>query len=269
MSLSLPFGASGARRSGVWISLSADLSDRSALGVKPERPESKGEIVEATTAARSRRYHQAVMLDRYGHGGAGCVVDYEPFTVGARLLIAPPGAPRPADGRVGLAIARGAFGSGEHETTASCLELLDALDLAGAQVLDLGAGTGILAVAALALGAARAMLVDRDPRAAACARRHLELNRLADRALVIAGELAALADEPRFDVVLANLHGDILVPLAPELVRRARPRARRVLSGILWEHSWDVRERFEGLGCEVELNRFLEEYCTLLLRAGG
>ncbi len=196
------------------------------------------------------------------------MIAYDPILVGARLRIVAPGAAADAE-RVDLVVARGAFGSGEHETTRSCLELLErrAPELAGAELLDLGSGTGILAIAALRLGASRATLVDLDPRAAACSREHLALNGLAGRARVALGELAAVAGE-RFDLLLANIHGDLLVRLAAALVACARPGASLVLSGILWEHNWDVRDRYERLGCVVEENRFLEEYSTLLLRAG-
>lgn len=192
-------------------------------------------------------------------------MDYLPFAIGTRFRIAPPGTP-PGD-RLELVVARGAFGSGEHETTRSCLELLEPLapELEGAEVLDLGSGTGILAIAALRLGAGRAVLVDTDPRAAACSREHLALNGLAPRATVVEGDLSALCGQ-RFDLLLANIQGDILVRLADELVACARPGARIVLSGILWEHNWDVRDRYGRLGCAVEENRFLEEYSSVLLR---
>ena len=192
--------------------------------------------------------------------------DYPPFLVGRRLRVVPPGA-RGGDGeRIDLVVARGAFGSGEHETTASCLELLESLrDLEGLTVLDLGSGTGILAVAARLLGARWAVLIDSDPRAVEAARQHLQLNAVADRAELFEGELGSVAGR-RFDLLLCNLHGDILLGVGPELVARAAPGARLILSGILWEHNWDVRELYGRLGCELVSNRFLDEYSTLLLR---
>jgi ribosomal protein L11 methyltransferase len=195
-------------------------------------------------------------------------MDYSPFTVGDRFRIVPPGS-APVAGRLELRVARGAFGSGEHDTTRSSLELLERLapELAGVEVLDLGAGTGILAIGALLLGARHAVLVDNDARAAASSREHLALNGVADRATVVEGELGSVAG--RFGLILANIHGDILLRVADELVARARPGASLVLSGILWELNWDVRDRYERLGCEVRANRFLEEHSTVLLRRAG
>ena len=101
----------------------------------------------------------------------------EPLLIGTRLRIVAPGTPPAADGRVDVVLTRGAFGSGEHETTASCLEMLEGLEgIRGATVLDLGSGTGVLAIAALELGAGHAVCVDIDPASVATARRNCELN---------------------------------------------------------------------------------------------
>jgi ribosomal protein L11 methyltransferase len=192
--------------------------------------------------------------------------DYQPFLVGSRLRIVPPGTTAGTCARLDLVVARGAFGSGEHETTSSCLEVLESLPgLERATVLDFGAGTGILAIAALRLGAGRAVLVDNDPAAIEAAREHLRLNAVADRAELVEGELGSLRGR-RFDLILANLHGDLLLRFGHELVALAAPGGRLILSGILWELGWDVRELFTRLGCELLLDRFLSEYCTLLLR---
>jgi ribosomal protein L11 methyltransferase len=83
---------------------------------------------------------------------------------------------------------------------------------------------------------------------------------------VLEGEIGDVT-EADFQVLLANLHGDLLLSVGPELVRRARPGAALILSGILWEHNWDVRRLFGGLGCQVRQNLFLDEYSTLLLRS--
>jgi ribosomal protein L11 methyltransferase len=187
-----------------------------------------------------------------------------PLLIGSRLRVVAPGTARASDGRIDVVMAPGAFGSGEHETTASCLELLAELDgLCGASVLDLGSGTGILAIAALLLGAERALCVDLDPQAVECARRNCGHNGVGERARHLAGELRDVA-ETGFDLVVANLHGDVLLALAPELVGRARPGGRLLLSGIAWEQRFDVRQRLLRLGCVLGPERMLEEYTTLL-----
>jgi ribosomal protein L11 methyltransferase len=85
---------------------------------------------------------------------------FSPFEIGARFRIVPPRASLAERSRIDLVMAAGAFGSGEHETTRSCLEILQSLaDLENARVLDLGSGTGILSIAAIKLGARKALCV--------------------------------------------------------------------------------------------------------------
>lgn len=136
----------------------------------------------------------------------------------------------------------------------------------GGTILDLGCGTGILALAGLRLGAARAVCVDIDARAAALARANAHLNGLAARVRSFAGELASLGGA-HFEVIAANLPAEILLSLAGRLVECAAPSAWLLLSGVLWEEAYDVRQRFVGLGCRCRCERWLEEYCTFLLQA--
>lgn len=186
--------------------------------------------------------------------------------IGRGLRIVPPGGEGAAEREVVVVLDRGAFGSGEHETTRSCLEELEGLaGLGGAEVLDLGSGTGVLAIAALKLGAARAVCVDLDARAVETARRNAGLNGVGDRATHVLGTLADVPPGP-YDLVLANLYADVLLPIAGELAQRVRPRGTLLLSGVDWEHAWDVRSRYEALGCSTLRVRMLEEYCTLLLK---
>lgn len=192
---------------------------------------------------------------------------FEPFTIGGQFLIVPPEHVEPVEkGLIRLRMASGAFGSGEHETTAACLELLAGLpETAGAHVLDLGSGTGILAIAALRLGADRALCIDNDPDAEASCCRNAELNGVADR---ITTHLGTLDNAPHgnYDLVLANIYGDILLAEAETLASRARPGAPMILSGILHEQAFDVKKCFEHLGCTTINTRMLGEFCALLLK---
>jgi ribosomal protein L11 methyltransferase len=191
---------------------------------------------------------------------------YTPFAIGDRFSVVPPGLSPSADGRIELIIARGAFGSGEHETTASCLETLGRLScVAGARVLDVGCGTGILAIAALKLGAESAVGVDIDSRAVACARVNAELNEVQERLRLVTGGIEDLGDQT-FDLVLANIYGDLLLQLGGEIVQRTAPSAHLVLSGILWEDNFDVVKLFTKLGCTTCSNHLLTEYSTIILR---
>jgi ribosomal protein L11 methyltransferase len=189
--------------------------------------------------------------------------------IGDRFRVVPPGSP-PGDGAaVDLIIARGAFGSGEHETTVSCLELLAALpELEGGKLLDLGSGTGVLAIAAIKLGAAEAVCVDVDAKAVAVAKASCALSSVEDRVRHVHGQLEDLIEE-RFDVVVANLYGDILITLAPSVVAVAKAHAPLVLSGILWEDSYPLRSRYQSLGCTLRSSSMLEEYCSVVLEAPG
>ncbi len=192
--------------------------------------------------------------------------EFRPFDIGRRFRVLPEKTPISSIDRLDLIMAAGAFGSGEHETTASCLELLETLpEVRGAQLLDLGSGTGILSIAALKLGAERAVCVDLDPGAVATCRRNCELNRVAERVTHIQGTLAEV-QENGFDLVLANIYGDILLEVADQLVAKTRTGAPLVLSGILWEYNFDIRQRYERLGCEVIKNRMLEEFSSVLLK---
>ena len=192
---------------------------------------------------------------------------YTPFTIGTRFRILPPTAPPSTDGRIDLVMARGAFGSGEHETTASCIEALEKLPLAGARLLDLGSGTGILAIAALKLGAAHALCIDISPEAVAAARHNCALNGISEEIEHFNG---VLADAPSnaYDLVLANIYGDLLLDLAGDLVSRPRPGGLLLLSGMLWEYNFEVRQTYQRLGCTLLENRMLEEFSTVLLRKG-
>ncbi len=163
-------------------------------------------------------------------------------------------------------MARGAFGSGEHETTASCIEVLEELpDLTGRTILDLGSGTAILSIAAQKLGAGPALCVDIEPKAVASARHNCRLNAIGINIEHRCGTLEAI-DEAHFDLILANIYGDILLDICADLVEKVRPGGILLLSGMLWEYNFDVRKKYEKAGCTVLKNRFLEEFSTVLLQ---
>lgn len=189
---------------------------------------------------------------------------YRPFPIGNRFRITPPGQPPSTDGRIDLVMQRGAFGSGEHETTESCLTRLETLALNGDRLLDLGSGTGILAIAALKLGAGHATCVDIEATAVATAEENCRLNGFDERVRHLTGTLDDV-DEAGFDLILANIYGDILIALAAPLVAKARPGATLLLSGILWEYNFDVRQAYERQGCRIVANQMLEEFSTILL----
>lgn len=143
-----------------------------------------------------------------------------------------------------------AFGTGTHPTTALCLEWLDGLELAGARVLDFGCGSGILAIAALRLGASEAVGVDNDPQALTATRDNAERNRVADRLTVHLPE-----DEPAhtYPVVVANILASALDALAPLLASRVAPGGRIALSGILAGQEGELLARYREWFDELRL----------------
>lgn len=162
--------------------------------------------------------------------------DFHPMRFGRRLWICPGGQSPPADAvgtdaPVIVWLDPGlAFGTGTHPTTALCLEWLDGAELAAARVLDVGCGSGVLAIAALKLGATEAVAIDIDPQALIASRENAARNGVEGSLAVRAAEQAWDKD---YDVVLANILAEPLIELAPRLAAAVRPAGWLVLSGLL------------------------------------
>lgn len=168
---------------------------------------------------------------------------FKPRSFGRRLWICPSGYEAPAQQAVAVRLDPGlAFGTGTHPTTALCLEWLDAHPLNGCSVLDFGCGSGILAIAAAKLGAARVVALDADPQAVQATRDNVERNRVADRV-----EVLPIGHDPQghYDCVLANILAEPLLRLAPALARLTGPHGSIVLSGILGEQVHRLLSRFD------------------------
>lgn len=159
-----------------------------------------------------------------------------------------------------------AFGSGEHETTSSCLEELESIPaIRGTKVLDVGSGTGILAIAAVHLGARSVTAVDPKPEAIKVTAASIKLNRMEDKIIPLKGEVGIVQDVD-FDIIMANLYGDILLEIGREISTRLKAGGYLLLSGILYEYTYDLKRLFMREGCEQLKARYLEEYTTLLFR---
>ena len=159
----------------------------------------------------------------------------KPFPVGARFWIIPG---RQVSGtavrdRISMWLEpQMAFGTGTHQSTQLCLEVLERLPLTGRTVLDIGTGSGILAIAAAKLGAGSVLACDIDPAAIQVARANCHRNRVGQRIRLFTGEVAALAGN-RFDVVLANLEGNLIRRKLNDFGQRLNPLGCLVLSGLL------------------------------------
>ncbi len=149
-----------------------------------------------------------------------------------KLVICPEWQTVQTDKKVFLMDSGVAFGTGQHETTSMCLELLEQLDLRKKRVLDVGCGSGILGLCALLCGAERAELVDIDSQATDVAVHNAQINGLSDRAVVKTGNLTDKTSGV-FDIVFANLTADILELLYKDISKVVKKGTQVILSGIL------------------------------------
>jgi ribosomal protein L11 methyltransferase len=177
---------------------------------------------------------------------------FKPRRIGQRLVVRPSWEEYDAaPGDVEIVLDPGqAFGTGEHPTTRLCLELLEALELQGKSVADVGCGSGILAVAAVKLGAARVLATDLDLLAVEVAKENAGRNGVSFECFVAEG-MTELAGQ-RWDVVLSNIISATLIRLAPGVPEHLVPGGCWIVSGII-ENNWpDVLAAAERAGLKLE-----------------
>ena len=165
-----------------------------------------------------------------------------PMPIGRRILALPEGCAPPARSRrIVIHVPFGqAFGTGEHASTRLSLRLLERHLRAGERVVDLGTGTGILAVAAHRLGAAQVLGVDDDPAALRVARETLRRNQLGGLIELCLGDASSALQGGAFDVALVNIGAQVIGRILPDLARALRPRGRAILAGILIDDEEDL-----------------------------
>ena len=193
--------------------------------------------LELLTGAPLPQHHSEVLADQDWE--RSWMDNFHPMRFGQRLWIVPSWHAAPEPDAVNLLLDPGlAFGTGTHPTTALCLEWLDGQDLTDCNVLDFGCGSGILAIAALLLGAKQAVGTDIDYQAIEASRDNAERNGIeASRfPLYLPEQLPA----EQADVVVANILAGPLVALAPQITSLVKSGGRLALSGILAEQGAEV-----------------------------
>lgn len=201
---------------------------------------------------------------------------FKPCNVGKKLRLVPTweessdrsseeGRAADREGRKRLLIDPGmAFGSGQHETTRLCMELLEDYVGGGTDVLDVGTGSGILGIASLLLGARSAAGVDIDALSVKIAGENAELNGVGDRFRLICGDLASDV-KGKFSVICANIVADVIIRLLPDTGRLLAPGGVIIVSGIIDTRLPDVEEECGRCGLAVRKLLTDKGWCAAVL----
>ena len=178
---------------------------------------------------------------------------FKPMKVGEKLLINPSWMEdTDPEGRAVLNIDPGlAFGTGKHETTRLCLELLEKYLKKGDQVLDIGCGSGILGISAVLLGASGAFGVDIDETAAKVANENAAQNGVSEKFDAVCGDLVEKV-EGKYDIIVANIVADAIILLSESVTDFMKPNAVYIVSGIIDIRADEVRTALESRFCIIE-----------------
>lgn len=195
---------------------------------------------------------------------------FKPLRAGKKTVIKPTWEPfTPSAGEIVIELDPGqAFGTGTHETTRLCIELLEELvpGIPDCRVLDVGTGSGILAIAALRHGGVYAEGIDIDPQAIATASENASLNGVGDSTRFHTTPLQRI--EGAYAVVVANILAEDLVRMKHDLDRLTASGGMLILSGILREKEEFVLKGFAGTSLEPVSSRTMGEWCAILFRKG-
>lgn len=158
-----------------------------------------------------------------------------------------------------------AFGTGEHETTSMCVELMQQYVTPDSVCIDVGCGSGILGISAIKLGAKKAYLTDIDPIAVESALHNAELNGVAEQTVVAHSNLLENT-EVQGDIMLANITGEVLKMLAPSIPKNLKADGVLILSGIIESRLDMVKGAYEAVGMRVVHERRKGEWFALVLK---
>lgn len=193
---------------------------------------------------------------------------YKPFRAGKALVVKPTWeAYDAAPGDLIIEMDPGmAFGTGTHETTALCMELLERWQKPGDVVMDVGCGSGILAIAAALLSAKRVLAVDIDPMAVRVARENIAHNGLEDRVRAVEGDLLAGVEETA-DLMVANIIASVIIQLAQPARAHVREGGLLLCSGIIKDRADEVRAALEEAGFALAEEQTRGEWVAMAARA--
>ncbi len=200
---------------------------------------------------------------------------YVPIEIGEKLVVVPEWLEAPEDGRIPLRLDPGLiFGTGSHATTRMCLAALERVSAPGKRILDLGCGSGILAIGALLLGCDSAIGCDIDPKAPEVAESNAALNGIGpDRFKVYAGDVLSDAGMRKslgsgYEIVAANIVADVIIPLSGIVSEFMAPGGVFLCSGIIEGRQEEVAAALQANGFEI-LQHFCEEewHCYLTQKA--
>ncbi len=252
-----------------------ETADRTKLGAyfrEPTNPDEIKQAIEAEFAQTGQREAIGIVsisdvpeqdwMEKWKEG-------FEPVEIGAHLVVAPSWKlPGKYDGRIVIQIDPGmAFGTGTHETTRLCLEAIERC-WHGGSLLDVGTGTGILAIAAALLApGSRVVAIDVDPQAVEVARENLGINGVSGSIELREGQPCSLAPQ-EFGVVVANLTAEVIVDLMTDLNRCLAVKGCMILSGILCELAEDVERELGSAGFSVTERYEAGEWCAFVATRG-
>lgn len=157
-----------------------------------------------------------------------------------------------------------AFGTGSHETTRLCMTLLEETVKGGENVLDIGTGSGILAITALRLGAKEAVGVDIDPVAVKIAGENAELNQVNDRCTFLCGDLVDKVSG-KFDIICANIVADVIIRLSETVQQFMHEHTKLIVSGIIDTRADEVMSALTDSGLKVEKRLEDNGWCSMML----